>query len=170
MPSGGSPTLQSGDKIRSGPQVGLVAKSPLPAARSPTLESGGQNQWWPASGLGGYITHAIQRVPNASERGTKSAVAHKWALWLNDPCCLGSPALQSVRQNQQWPTSGQIGYISPVVWGIPNASERGTKSPVGSFFVFWCKLLFFFHKKSVMLFFCRRSRIQKSVSLVTKKS
>ena len=50
-----------------------VATSPLPS-RGP--KSGGQNQKWPTSGLGGYITPAVSRVPNASERGTKSEVAH----------------------------------------------------------------------------------------------
>ena len=36
------------------------------------------------------------------------------------------PAL--FRQNQKWPTCGQGGYITPANWGIPSASERGTKS------------------------------------------
>ena len=54
-------------------------------------------------------------VPNASKRGTKSEVAHKWADWLHNPCRLGgSPTLQSGGQNQKWPTSGQIGYITTV--------------------------------------------------------
>ena len=30
-------------------------------------------------------------VPNASKRGTKSEVAHKWDRWLHNPCCLGGP-------------------------------------------------------------------------------
>ena len=28
-------------------------------------------------------------VADASERGTKSEVAHKWAQWLHNPCRLG---------------------------------------------------------------------------------
>ena len=29
--------------------------------------------------------------PNPAERGTESEVAHKWARWLHNPCCLGDP-------------------------------------------------------------------------------
>ena len=42
----------------------------------------------------------------------------------------GSPPLQSGGQNQKWPTSGQNGYLTPAVSGIPTASERGPKSEV----------------------------------------
>ena len=41
---------RAGKKIRSGPQVGKVATSPLPFRGSPPLQSGGQNQKWPSSG------------------------------------------------------------------------------------------------------------------------
>ena len=37
----------------------------------------------------------------------------------------GSPPLQSGRQNQKWPTCGEIGYVTPAVSGIPTAEERG---------------------------------------------
>ena len=50
-----------------------------------------------------YNPCRLGRVPNALERGTKSAVAHKWGDWLHNPCRLG---------------------------GVPNALERGTKSAV----------------------------------------
>ena len=79
------------DKIRCGPQVGMVATSLLPIRGSPTLQSGEQNQKWPTSVVSGYITPAVWGVPNASERATKSEVAHKWAGWLHHPCCLGGP-------------------------------------------------------------------------------
>ena len=39
----------------------------------------------------------------------------------NQKCRIGG-------QNQKWPTSGQIGYLTPAVSGIPTASERGAKS------------------------------------------
>ena len=49
--------------------------------------------------------------------------------WLHHPCRLGgSRALQSEGQNQKWPTSGQIGYITTAILVVPNASERLTKS------------------------------------------
>ena len=47
----GVPTgSQRGGKIRSGPQVGKVATSPLPPGGSPLLQSGEINQKWPTSG------------------------------------------------------------------------------------------------------------------------
>ena len=149
--------FRAGGKIRSGPQVGKVATSPLPPRGSPPLQSGGQNQKWPRPGQGGYLTPAVSGIPTASERGAKSEVAHKWARWLHHPCHLGdphrfraggkirsgpqvgkvatshlppwgSPPLQSGGQNQKWPINGQGGYIAHAASGIPTSSERGAKS------------------------------------------
>ena len=55
------------------------------------FRAGGQNQKWPTSGQGGYITHAAWGVPTALELGQKSELAHKWARWLHNPCRLGGP-------------------------------------------------------------------------------
>ena len=158
--------FRAGGKIRSGPQVGKVATSPLPYRGSPPLQSGGQNQKWPTSGRNGYLTPAVSGIPTASERGAKSEVAHKWAKWLPHPCRIGdphrfraggkirsgpqvgematsplpyrgSPPLQSGGQNQKWPTSGQSGYLTPAVSGIPTASERGAKSEVAHKWAKW---------------------------------
>ena len=158
--------FRAGGKIRSGPQVGKMATSPLPYRGSPPLQSGGQNQKWPTSGQNGYLTPAVSGIPTASERGAKSEVAHKWAKWLPHPCRLGdphrfraggkirsgpqvgkmatspllyrgSPPLQSGGQNQKWPTSGQSGYLTPAVSGIPTASERGAKSEVAHKWAKW---------------------------------
>ena len=158
--------FRAGGKIRSGPQVGKVATSPLPYRGSPPLQSGGQNEKWPTSGQSGYLTPAVSGIPNASERGAKSEVAHKWAKWLPHPCRIGdphrfraggkirsgpqvgkvatspmpyqgSPPLQSGGQNQKWPTSGQCGYLTPAVSGIPTASERGAKSEVAHKWAKW---------------------------------
>ena len=83
--------FRAGGKIRSGPQVGKVATSPLPYRGSPPLQSGGQNQKWPTSGRNGYLTPAVSGIPTASKRGAKSEVAHKWANWLPHPCRIGDP-------------------------------------------------------------------------------
>ena len=114
---------REGGGIRSGPLVGKVATSPLPSRGSPPLQSGGGGD-------------------------------HLWAKWLRHPCRLGdphrcraggkirsgplvgkvatsplpsrgSPPLQRGGQNQKWPTSGQSGYVTPAVSGIPTAAERG---------------------------------------------
>ena len=80
---------------------------------------GGQNQRWPTSGQGGYITRAAWGVPTASQWGEEPEVAHRWARWLHNPCRLGgSPPLQSGGQNWRWPTSGQGGYITLATWGV----------------------------------------------------
>ena len=158
--------FRAGGKIRSGPQVGKVATSPLPYQGSQPLRSGGQNQKWPTSGQNGYLTHAVSWIPNASERGAKSEVAHKWAKWLRHHCRIGDPdrftaggkirsgpqvgkvatspmpyrgsrPLQRARQNQKWPISCQNGYLTPAVSGIPTASERGAKSEVAHKWAKW---------------------------------
>ena len=49
----------------------------------------------------------------------------------------GSPAPQSGEENQKWPTSGQSGYITPAVSGIPTASERRAKSKVAHLWAKW---------------------------------
>ena len=141
---------RAGGKVRSGPQLGKMATSPLPYRGSPPLESGGQNQKWPTSGQIGYLTPAVSGIPTAAQRGAKSEVAHKWANWLPHPCRIGdphrcraggkvrsgpqggklstsplpyrgSPPLQSGGQSEKWPTSGQNGYLTPAVSGIPAA-------------------------------------------------
>ena len=159
-------SFRVGGKIRSGPQVGKLATSPLPYRGSQPLQSGGQNQKWPTSGQIGYLTPAVSGIPTAAEWGAKSEVAHKWAKWLPHPCRIGephsfrvggkirsgpqvgklatsplphrgSPPLQSGGQNQKWPTSGQSGYLTPAVSGIPTAAERGAKSEVAHKWAKW---------------------------------
>ena len=163
---GGPHRFTAGGRIRSGPQMGKVATSPLPPGGCQPLQSGRQNQKWPTSGQSGYITPAAWGVPTASERGAQSEVAHKWARCLHNPCRLGcanrfrpggrirsgpqmgkvatsplpprgSPLLQSGGQNQKWPTSGQASYITPAAWGVPTASERGAESEVAHKWARW---------------------------------
>ena len=69
----------------------MVATSPPALSRTPTLHRGGLNRKWPTSGRGGYITRALEGVPNASQRGTTSEVAHVWARWLHYPYRPGGP-------------------------------------------------------------------------------
>ena len=143
LPSRGSPPLQSGGGgggIRSGPQMGKLATSPLASQRSPPLHSG----------------------------GGKSKMAHLWAKWLRQPCRLGdphrfraggvlrsgpqvgkvatsllpsrgSPPLRSGGGSQKWPTSGQSGYVTPAVSGIPTAAERGGESEVAHKWAKWLR-------------------------------
>ena len=85
---------------------------------------------------------ATQGVPNSS-RGTKSALAHKWADWLHNPCHLEGPQrfgrgeklpahmwadgfhnpylegghkrFRVGAHNHKGPTNGWIGYITLAV-------------------------------------------------------
>ena len=133
---GGPHRFKAGNKIRGGPQVGKVAAQPLPPGGSAALQ----------------------------ERGAKSKMAHKWAMWLHNPCRLGgphrfrsgagsevahkrarwlhnpprgSPALQNRWRNHRRPTSGQGGYTTPTAWGVPTASKRGAKSEVAHKWARW---------------------------------
>ena len=159
MPPRGSPPLDNGGQNQKWPTFGEVAIKPLTPRGSSLLQIGGQNQNWPTCGQGGYVTPAASGIPSASERGAKSEVAHLWATWLRYPCRLGDPnpfgaggkirsgprvgkvatnplpprgssPLHSGRQNQNWPTCGQGGYVTPSASRIPTAWERGAKSQV----------------------------------------
>ena len=135
------------------------------------LQSGEQNQKWPTSVPGGYMTPAAWGVTAASERGTKSEMAHKWAGWLHNPCRpeaprhfreghkirsgphvgrvailplppRGSPPLQSREHNQN---CGPAGCITPAAQEVPDALKRGTKSEVAQVCAGWlhgpCRLV-----------------------------
>ena len=159
---------RAGGKIRSGPQVGKMATSPLPSRGSPPLQSGGGNQKWPTCWRNGYVTPAVSGIPTAAERGGKSEVAHLWTRWLRHLCRLGdphrcragakirsgpivgemdtsplpsrgSPPLQSGGGNQKWPTCGQNGYVTPAISGIPTAAQRGAKSEVAHKWAKWLR-------------------------------
>ena len=114
---GGPHRFRAGGRIRSDPQVGKVATSPLPPGGSPPLQSGGQNQKRPTSGHSGYITPAAWGVPTASERGAESEVAHKWARWLHNPCRLGGP--HRFRAGGRIRSGPQVGKVatSPLPFG-----------------------------------------------------
>ena len=89
-PTPGIPTAsQPGAKSEVAHKWARWLHHPCRLGVSPPLQSEGQNQKWPTSGQGGYITPAAPGIPTASERGTKSEVAHKWARWLHNPCRLG---------------------------------------------------------------------------------
>ena len=98
--------FRAGGKIRSGPQVGKVATSPLPSRGSPPLQSG----------------------------GGKSEVAHLWAKWLR-LLSRGSPPLQSGGQNQKWPTSRKWAkwLFHPCRLGDPHRFRAGGKIRSGPF-------------------------------------
>ena len=115
LPCRGSPPLHSGREseveIRSGPLVGKVATSPLPSRGSPPLQRGG----------------GIRSGPIVGKMATSPLPSR------------GSPPLHSGGQNQKWPTSGQGGYVTPAVSGIPTAAERGGESEVAHLWAKWLR-------------------------------
>ena len=59
-------------------------------------------------------------------------MAHKWAGWLYNRCCLRGPhRFKAGGQNQRWPTSGPGGYITLASWGVPTAVVRGAELEKG---------------------------------------
>ena len=75
----------------------------------------------------GYITPAVLGVPDASERGTKLAMAHTWVDGCITAAIYGVPNASQQRKKSEAAHAGQMGYITPSVRGVPNASEQGTK-------------------------------------------
>ena len=128
--------LEAGE-ISSGPQVAGLATPPLPPHKwvdrlchpyrvcgSPTPRSAEQNQQWPSSGRIGH-----EPLPSGGshrlESGGESVVAHKWPDGLHHPCRLWVPTASEQGLNQQRPTSGQIGYTTPAVCGLPMLQSEG---------------------------------------------
>ena len=167
MPHGGFPTASKwGAESKVAHKWARWLHNPCRLGGPHRFRAGGQNQRWPTSGQGGYITRAVWGVPTATKRGAESMVAHKWARWLYNPCHLGgslglqsgghnhrwpksgqggyitpaawgSPPLQSGGQDQRWPTSGQGGYMTRAAWGVPTASKRGAESQVAHKWARW---------------------------------
>ena len=130
--SGIPTTSEPGGEIRSGPQVGKVAISPLPSRGSPALQSGGGKsevahlwaKWqchpcrlrdshrFRAGGeiRSGYVTPAVSGIPSIAKPGAKVEVAHKWAKWLRHPCRLGDP--QHFRAGGEIRSGPQVGKVA----------------------------------------------------------
>ena len=56
------------------------------------------------------MTPAASGIPTASERGAKSEVAHLWARWLHNPCCLGDP--HPLRKGGRIRSGPQVGKVA----------------------------------------------------------
>ena len=111
--------------------------NPCRPGGSPPLQSGGQNQKWPTSGQGGYITPAAWGVPTASERGAESEVAHKGARWLYNPCRLGVPTASKRGAESEAPHKWARWLHNTCRLGVPTASKRGAKSEVAHKWARW---------------------------------
>ena len=88
---GGPERFTAGEKIKSALKMGGLTTYALLFEGSPALQSREENQKWPTNGQIGYITSTVLGIPNALEWGKESILAHKWADWLHNPCCLGGP-------------------------------------------------------------------------------
>ena len=104
---------------------------------SPPLQGGGQNQKWPTSGQGGYITPAAWGVPSVSERRAESEVAQKWARWLHNPCRLGVPTASKRGAESEVVHKWARWLHNPCRLGVPTASKRGAESEVAHKWARW---------------------------------
>ena len=115
---GGPQRFRAGDKISSGPHMGRLATSRLPSG-----------------------------VPNALERGTKSALAHKWPGWLGHPCRMGGP------QRFKAGESFLCAFWRKLRICLQKKKDRHV-----------------FFESNLAFFFCRNLRNKKSVGHATKKA
>ena len=121
-----------GQVVRPGVGQGVALEHPPPWG--PT-----QGRFW--AGAGGLLSLRLGvTVPKASERGTKSEVAHVWVDWLHHPCRLGD----AVRfEASKWGTKSKVLHMwtdwvhHPSRLGGPvrKASERGRKSEMAHMWV-----------------------------------
>ena len=96
---------RAGDKIRSGPQVGKLATSPLPYRGAPPLQSGGLNQKWPTK-WARWLPHPCRiGEPHRCRAGDKIRSGPQVGKLATSPLPYrGAPPLQSGGLNQKWPT------------------------------------------------------------------
>ena len=121
------------DRNKSGPQVGLVAKGPLPFGGFPTLQCGGQKQKRPTSGLGPCHLGG----PQHSRAGNKNRNGPHWAWWLHHCCRLGVPnaSKRETKTNVRYKWACWVHHCCRL--GVPNASKRGIKSEVAHKWAWW---------------------------------
>ena len=140
--------------------MGKLATSPLPYRGDPPLQSGGAKSavahewanWLPhPCRIGDPHRYRaggkIRSGPRVGKLATSPLPYRGWGKIRSGPQVgklatsplpyRGSRPLQSGGQNQKWPTSGQIGYLTPAVSGIPTATERGAKSEVAHEWANW---------------------------------
>ena len=160
VPLGGSPPLLSGGQTHTWPTSWpgyYIAPAPggVPIASQRRAESHVAHKWarWqhnpcrlggpcrfrvrgrirsgPQVGLLATITPAASVVPTASERGLQSDVAHTWARWLHDTCCLRGPhrftAGSSIRGG---PQGGRESTYPLPLGGSPPLQSWGAESEV----------------------------------------
>ena len=153
--------FKGANKIRSGPQVGELAKWPLLVGGSPTVQRRGGNPRCNTSGRVGYIAPSIwgsgaggkmssgpqmgamatSLLPssgfcNASEWRTKTHL-HKGADWLRHPCGLGGPHPSKRGQKAAMANKWAKRLLTAPVRVVPKASMRETKKVLAHKLVDW---------------------------------
>ena len=93
------------------------ATSPLPFGGSTTLHSGEWNQKWPTHEHVGYITGAIFEGPLGFTMRDKYGGSPQVGTLATSPVPSWEVRNASERGiKSQWPTSGQISYLTLAVW------------------------------------------------------
>ena len=131
LPSRGSPPLQSGGQNQKWPTCGQSGYvTPAASGILTAAERGAKSEV--AQKWAKWLRHPCRLGDplrfRAGGKITSSPLVGKVAT--SPLPSRGSPPLQSGGGggDQKWPTCGQSGYVTPAVWGIPTAAERGARS------------------------------------------
>ena len=92
---------------------------------------------WTTCGPRGYITCATWGSPAASEREAESQSAHKWDVWLHNPCRIGIPT--TLRRGAEPEVANKlVGWLhNPCRLGCATASKRGAEREVAHKWARW---------------------------------
>ena len=143
---GGSPRVERREPNHHWPTRGHIgyitlglATSPLPSAGSPTLHSGGKSRR--GAHVGRLATTPMPSWGSLTLHSGEHAQkwpAHTCTHWLHHACRLWGVPNASVRgTKQKWPYVSRF-FTSPLPsWGIPNASQRGTNSKGTHKWAYW---------------------------------
>ena len=134
LSSWGSPTLNTGTKIRNAYLAHMWAKWLHDPCRlgSPWRSGPGRKSekaTWHTCGHSCYITPTVSGVSH-TQRGRRirnGYLAHMWAKWLHGPCRLGGPWRSGPGRKSEkatWHTWGHSCYITPTVSGVSRRRIR----------------------------------------------
>ena len=111
---------------------------PTASGVPPASQRGGRTTSGPLVGRVAALSLLPRGVPTASERGRELKVAHKWAGWLHNPCCLGGPhRLGAGSKITSGPQVGRVAALSLPPGGSPPLLSGVAESQVAHKWAGW---------------------------------